>query len=97
MWGHFGFSNFPDGRRYAEFLTGFFPEDGDIQSLSRIAQNVIYFHEGKTEPIPQDQYAYAHSMHVPAGIRKTGPWVVCLSGLIEPEDIMNNFFLGPAG
>lgn len=26
-WGHFGFSLFPDGRRYAEFLTGFFPED----------------------------------------------------------------------
>ena len=97
MWGHFGFSNFTDGRRYAEFLTSFFPEDGDIQSLSRIAQNVIYFHEGNTEPIPQDKYAYAHSLKVPAGIRKTGPWVVCLSGLIEPEDILNNFFLDRQG
>ncbi len=97
MWGHFGFSNFPDGRRYAEFLTSFFPENGDIQSLSRIAQNVIYFHDGNTEPIPQDQYAYVHSMNVPAAIRKTGPWVVCLSGLIEPEDILNNFFLDRQG
>jgi hypothetical protein len=93
MWGHFGFSNFPDGRRYAEFLTSFFPENGDIQSLSRIAQNAIYYRDGNTEAIPQDQYTYVHSMMVPAGIRKTGPWVVCLSGLIEPEDILNNFFL----
>jgi hypothetical protein len=97
MWGHFGFSNFPDGRRYSEFLTSFFSEDGDIQSLSRIAQNVIYYHEGKTDTIPQDRYTYDHSMSVPAGIRKTGSWVVCLSGLIEPEDILNNFFLDRQG
>jgi hypothetical protein len=97
MWGHFGFSNFPDGRRYAAFLTSFFTKDGDIQSLSRIAQNILYFHEGNMEPIPQDQFSYAHQMKVPAGIRKTGPWVVCLSGLIEPEDIINNFFLDRQG
>jgi hypothetical protein len=97
MWGHFGFSNFPDGRRYSEFLTSFFPEDGDIQSLSRIAQNVIYYHEGETDSIPQDQNTYSHLMNVPAGIRKSGPWVVCLSGLIEPEDILNNFFLDRQG
>src|SRR5262245_60145154 len=24
-----------------------------------------------------------HQMKVPAGIRKTGPWIVCLSGLID--------------
>jgi hypothetical protein len=97
MWGHFGFSNFPDGRRYAAFLTSFFSEDGDIQSLSRIAQNALYFHEGKTEPVPQDQFAYVHAMNIPAGIRKTGPWVVCLSGLTEPEDIINSFFLDRQG
>ena len=97
MWGHFGFSNFTDGRRYAAFLTSFFPESGDIQSLSRIAQNVLYFHEGETEPVPQDKSAYMHMMQAPAGIRKTGPWVVCLSGLIEPEDIINNFFLDRQG
>jgi len=97
MWGHFGFSNFPDGRRYAAFLTGFFSEDGDIQSLSRLAQNVLYFHEGKIEPIPQDKFSYFHQMKIPAGIRKTGPWVVCLSGLTEPEDILNNFFLDRQG
>jgi hypothetical protein len=97
MWGHFGFSNFPDGRRYAAFLTGFFPDDGDIQSLSRLAQNLLYFHEGNMEPIPQDQYSYYHQMKITAGIRKTGPWVVCLSGLTEPEDVLNNFFLDRQG
>ena len=97
-WGHFGFSNFPDGRRYAAFLTGFFPEDGgDMESLGRIAQNALYYHEGNTAPIPQDQPRYSHAMKVPAGIRKTGPWVVCLSGLIAPEWITNNFFLDRQG
>jgi hypothetical protein len=97
MWGHFGFSNFPDGRRYAEFLTGFFSGEGDIQSLSRIAQNALYYHEGETAPIPQDLPEFVHIMQIPAGMRKTGPWMVCLSGLIAPEDILNNFFLDRQG
>ena len=97
MWGHFGFSHFLDGRRYAAFLTSFFPDEGDIESMGRIAQNALYYHEGKTKPIPQDQSRYVHSMKIPAGIRKTDPWVVCLSGLIAPEDIINNFFLDRQG
>ena len=97
-WGHFGFSNFEDGRRYAEFLTGFFPEEGDdLESLGRIAQNALYYREGKTAPIPQDLPQYAHTMKIPAGVRKTGPWVVCLSGLIAPKTILNNFFLDRQG
>ncbi|MGH7945564.1 MAG: hypothetical protein ACREH8_00685 [Opitutaceae bacterium] len=39
-WGHFGFSRFPDGRRLAEFLTGFIDERYlDPQTLGRIARN----------------------------------------------------------
>ena len=104
MWGHFGFSHFPDGRRYAAFLTSFSPYGGDtksyggdIQSLGRIAQNAIYYHEGKTAPIPQDQPNYSHAMKVPAGIRKTGPWVVSLSGIIAPAVSLNGFFLDRQG
>jgi hypothetical protein len=98
-WGHFGFSNFPDGRRYAAFLTGALPSPGtgedeiDMLSLGRIAQDALYYHEGKMEPIPQDQTDYAHALQVPAGIRKTGPWVVSYSGIIAPPDDLNNFFL----
>src|SRR5262249_40397951 len=87
-WGHFGFSHFADGRRYAEFLTRFLPE-GKVgyHALGRLAQNALYYHDGPTEPIPQDRASYAHRMKVHAGIRKTGPWVVCLSGLIDtPTD-----------
>lgn len=104
MWGHFGFSNFPDGRRYAEFLTSHFPYDGDLnsyggnmQSFGRIAQNLLYYHEGKTTPIPQDKINYVYEMKVPASIRKTGPWITTYSGLIAPAVSLNNFFLDRQG
>ena len=102
--GHFGFSHFPDGRRYAAFLTVHFPLDGDVniyggdmQSFGRIAQNVLYYHEGNTAPIPQDKLNYHHSMKIPAGIRKTGSWVTTYSGIIAPGVSLNNFFLDRQG
>lgn len=104
MWGHFGFSHFADGRRYAQFLTGFFPlrgdttsYGGDMQSLGRIAQNLIYYHPGPMAPIPQDEKAYHFKMHVPAGIRKSGPWVFTYSGITAPPAVLNNFFLDRQG
>ncbi len=94
MWGHFGFSHFPDGRRYAEFLTAFYPSEGiSLESLGRIAQNALYFHEGPAAPIPQDLPRYRHQMSVPAGIRKSGPWVICLSGLIATQAATSRFYL----
>jgi dienelactone hydrolase len=103
-WGHFGFSHFADGRRYAEFLTGFYREGklerdstGVVQVLGRIAQNALYYHEGPTASIVQDLPRYAHQMTVPAGIRKTGPWVVCLSGLISTQAVTNQFYLDRQG
>ena len=30
---------------------------------------------------------------VPAGIRKTGPWVVCLSGIVDTQASTNQFYL----
>jgi hypothetical protein len=97
-WGHFGFSNFPAGRRFAEFLTGFFRgERLSMSSLGRLAQDALYYHEGPTEPIPQDLPRYVHQMTVPAGIRKTGPWVVCLSGLISSQAVNSRFYLDRQG
>lgn len=100
MWGHFGFSHFEDGRRYSEFLTSFFEPAGDtvsyggnIQSLARIAQNIMYYHEGISGKIPQQQKEYAFQMNIPAGIRKSGPWVTTYSGIIAPPVALNNFFL----
>lgn len=93
-WGHFGFSHFPDGRRYAEFLTRFFrPEALSMSSLGRLAQNAFYYHEGATRPNPQDQLHYSHQMSIPAGIRKRGPWTVCLSGIISTQAINSQFYL----
>ncbi len=89
-WGQFGFTNFADGRRYAAFLTGFFrPEKLSMDSLGRLAQDALYYHEGPTRRIPQEEHSYLYQMSLPAGIRKTGPWVVCLSGLISTQAVNN--------
>jgi hypothetical protein len=102
-WAHFAFSNFPDGRSYAKFLTGFFKDGaleesgrGVAQNLGRIAQNALYYHEGPSTTIPQQRPAYARQMKVAAGIRKTGPWTSCLSGLIDPP-VANQFMLDRQG
>jgi hypothetical protein len=102
-WAHFAFSHSPEGRAYARFLTGFFQEgklagsDGGVaQTLGRIAQNALYYHEGPSGTIPQKRPRYVRQMNVPAGIRKTGPWVACLSGLIEPP-VSNQFMLDRQG
>jgi len=93
-WGQFGFSNFPDGRRYAEFLTSFFREDSlHMDWLGRLSQDALYYHEGPSRPIPQDQQRYSYQMIIPAGIRKTGPWVVCLSGIVNTQAVNNQFYL----
>src|SRR5262245_22070822 len=91
-WGHFGFSHWPDGRGYAEFLANFLspPKTGGgrqalgTKAIGRIAQSALYYHEGATEKAPQELADYAHRMNVQAGIRRSGPWTVCLSGLIDP-------------
>src|SRR5215831_7626855 len=93
-WGQFGFSNFPDGRRYAEFLTSFFRGDNlHMEWLGRLSQDALYYHEGPTQPIPQDQPRYSYQMSIPAGIRKTGPWQVGLSGIINTQAINNQYYL----
>ena len=104
VWGHFGFSHFPDGRRLAEFLTGFVREgtlggetNGVANGLGRVAQNALYYHEGPPAPIPQDLPRHAHRMTVPAGVRKTGPWFVCLSGLFSTQAVTSQFYLDRQG
>jgi hypothetical protein len=97
-WGQFAFTNFPDGRRYAEFLAGFFrPDSLTIDALGRLAQDALYYHPGPTQPIPQDMAKYKYGMTIPAGIRKTGPWVVCLSGIISTQAVNNQFYLDRQG
>ncbi len=97
-WAHYGFSNFPDGRRYAEFLTSFYrPGELRLEHLGRVAQNALYYHEGPLAPIPQDGTSYKHRLNVPAAIRKSGPWVVCLSGLISTQALTSQYYLDRQG
>ncbi len=93
-WGQFGFSHFPDGRRYAEFLASFFkPGHLTMDELGRLSQDALYYHAGPTAPIPQDMESFSHRLRIPAGIHKTGPWEVGLSGIIEPPAVRNQFYL----
>ncbi len=97
-WGHFGWSNFPDGRRYAEFLTGFLKGQAPRgESLNRIAQNALYFHEGPSEPLTRDRGAWAHRMKVPAVMRREGPWWTALSGIVSTQAPRNRFYLDRQG
>jgi len=94
MWGHFGFSNFSDGRRYAEFLTSFYSSQPfSLESLGRLAQDTLYWHAGPAAPIPQDQAAYVKQMRVPGAMRKSGPWTVSLSGIVSTQAQTNQFYL----
>ena len=94
MWCHFGYSHFPDGRRYAEFLTARYPDSRiSLEMLGRMAQDVLYWHEGPSAPIPQDEAAFVHRLQIPAGMRKAGPWMVCLSGLMATQAPANQFYL----
>ena len=93
-WSQFAFSTFPDGRRYAEFLTGFFdPDNLSMDQLGRLAQDALYYHEGPSAPIPQDESSYMRALSAGAAIRKTGPWVVCLSGIVDTPAPTNQFFV----
>lgn len=93
-WGSFGFSHTAEGRRLAEFLLSRYPAGRlSPESLGRMAQNALYFHEGPTAPIPLDKAAFHYRMSVPAGIRKSGPWFVCLSGILATQTPRNQYFL----
>ncbi|MEX0717157.1 MAG: hypothetical protein WD066_11235 [Planctomycetaceae bacterium] len=92
-WAHFGFSNFPDGRRYAEYLV---ERMGRGDGGGRVAQNALYWHDGDSEPIGLDKDQHVHRMSVPAGMRKSGPWTYCLSGLISTLS-MNRYYMARQG
>jgi hypothetical protein len=93
-WAQFAFTYFPDGRRYAEFLTGFLdPDKLAMDVLGRLSQDALYYHEGPLTPIPQDRERYVYQMSVPAGIRKAGPWVVCLSGIVSTQAVNVQYYL----
>jgi hypothetical protein len=97
-WGQFAFSHFADGRGYTEFLVDFFnPERLSTDAIGRLAQDALYYHEGPVSPAPQKQARYSRQLEIPAGIRKSGPWVVCLSGVVDTQAINSRFYLDRQG
>jgi len=97
-WGQFAFTHFPEGRGYAAFLTRFFrPETLTVDQLGRLAQDALYYHEGPVAPAPQEKPRYTHQMTVPAGVRKSGPWQVALSGIMSTQAINSRYYLDRQG
>lgn len=95
--GTFGFSRFPDGRRLSEMQADFLPESSRPGSVGWIAQNALYYHEGPLAPIPQDQDRGFRQLQIPAGMRKAGPWMIALSGIIDTPHPVSRFYLDRQG
>src|SRR5262249_46534663 len=67
-WGHFGFSHWPDGRGYAEFLASWFATGKlDSKTIGRIAQSALYYHEGPTNRAGAPAVAVLHPPDESAG------------------------------
>lgn len=97
-WAQYAFSHFPDGRGYAEFLTSFFDPDAlSMSDLGRLSQDALYYHEGPVAKPPIQQERFSHRMEIPVGIRKTGAWVVVLSGVVDTHSPNNRFYLERQG
>jgi len=96
-WGHFGFSLFPDGRRYARLLLTETLKQGRDQvtpeATARMLENYLYYRPGPQGPIPQEKGEYTARLRRKALIRKAGHWVWALSGIVSPRWPQNPFCL----
>lgn len=93
-WGQFAFSNFADGRGYAELLVRNTPdEEIDLDTLGLLGQNALYYHEGPVTTCAPEQPRYSHRLQGPAGVRKNGPWVTGLCGIIDTPLPLSQWFL----
>lgn len=95
--GAFGFSRFADGRRLAEMQADSLTTNAQPGNWGWIAQNALYYHDGPLAPIPQDEERGFHQLHITAGMRKAGPWMIALSGIIDTQAPLNRFYLDRQG
>ena len=93
-WGQFAFSNFSDGRGYAELLTHHLDDDTvDLDTLGLLGQNALYYHDGPVTAPPPEQPAYVYRLHAEGGVRKQGPWVTALAGIVDTPLPRSQWFL----
>ncbi|MBS1820860.1 MAG: hypothetical protein JST61_02600 [Acidobacteria bacterium] len=93
-WGQFAFSNFSDGRGYAELLThNLDDETVDLDTLGLLGQNALYYHDGPVVAPPPAEPAYFYRLHAEGGVRKQGPWVTGLAGIVDTPLPRSQWFL----
>ena len=94
-WGQFAFTHFPDGRGYAELLMRHLDDATiDLDALGLLGQNALYYHAGPVAPPAPALPAYVHRLQsAQGGVRKRGPWVSALAGLIDTPLPHSQWFL----
>ena len=93
-WGQFAFTHFPEGRSYAALLMRQMSDEKiDLDALGLIAQNALYYHDGPMLPSPPESTNYVYRLHAEAGVRKQGPWVTALSGIVDTPLPRSQWFL----
>ncbi|KKL86073.1 hypothetical protein LCGC14_1948350, partial [marine sediment metagenome] len=53
-------------------------------ALHRTVENYRHYHEGDIGRLPMQEDAFMWRMHRTAGVRKDGPWMWALSGIVTP-------------
>jgi len=71
-WAHFAFSHFPHGRSLAARSI---PTDLTLETLGRLAQNLLYWHPGPSAP------SAPRPLQIPISRQQSGDWTVILSAL----------------
>lgn len=94
IYGNFAFTRFDDGRGLAALIArGDSAHELTMEWVGRVAQNTLYYHEGPVKPALQTLPAYHRQLQIPAGVRKQGPWMWCLSGITATRPELSQWFL----
>jgi len=94
IYGNFGFTLTPEGRALAKLIADSYqPEDLTIETIGRVAQNALYFHDGPTPAPLQRQTDYSLQLQTTAGVRKKGAWLWSLAGIPSAKRPYSQWFL----
>ena len=92
-WGQFALSLTPEGRALCDHLTRTLTPTDAINgmALHRNIENYRHYHDGPVGRIPLEEDAFTWRMQNTAGVRKQGPWMWALSGIVTRSFVSSPF------
>ena len=86
-WAQFALSLTPEGRALCDHLTRSIAQHTTVNgmALHRTVENYRHYHEGPLGRLPLADEEFTWRMSRTAGVRKDGPWMWGLSGIITPR------------